>query len=1106
VEQIKHYKIIEKIGFGGMGEVFHAFDTQLERDVAIKILHKAISENKQNAQRLVREARAAAKLVHPNVVTIYEVGQDDFGRYIVMEYVKGTSFSELIKNEGPLSVERSIDITVQVLKALALAHKMGITHRDIKPDNVLITENNEAKVLDFGIAKMEQKAGLTMAGEVLGTIEFMAPEQMLGEEINYTSDIYSTGIMLFMALTKELPLSGQNPVELLFKKLNEEPVAPSYYNKKVNSQLDQIVLKALRHNKDERWKSADEMIESLQSYLNSQLAPVPNTNNNHYFFEELQHSQDGDPAKLIKPVFIGRENELKSLVNGFHQVGIDKGQTFIIAGEAGVGKSTLTQQFRNYISHQNAWLLYGTCLYQEGMDAYLPYIDALRGFFHSDNPKFTEEQRVELKEIIKEKIPILSEFTERFSTTFFTTSWNVNEKKEEDSRNMLEGLYLLFSILSEIRPLVIIIDDLQWADEASLRLFHYLSRQIKNNKIMLIGITRTDYYDLQENGKAKLIVETQTRMRREGIVKEINLNRLTKDNCDALLEKSLQNTAFSENFYMGMFQETKGNPFFIIETLKLFHEKGEIYDDNGIWIDKKIDFKSEVPNRVEDVFMRRLSGLNEEDRELLQLSSVVGYKFDPSLLAQILEIKKLDLLKRLQKIERDFQIIISLDRHFQFEHPMLADLLYNEIPQALSKEYHLLIADELEKIHSNNFGALVGNAAVHFRKGGNHVKAVPLLFQAAIRAFDLSAFRESNLYFEDLFDSLNLSEMELPAEIPKTDLYLKSGICYEETDNWKKSLKTYKKLAEISDEQNNPQKKVDAFIRMGRVHDKLGEWDIAVKYYQNCIDLAKAHSLKNVYSRVYNKIGVYHFHTGNFDEALKYFRKTIRMADSEHGEYDKAHAYTNVGIIANIIRGEYGVALENFEKALKIYKDKGLEQYEARVHHNIGMFYSDHSEWLESIKAYEKCLQLAVDDDSKHLRALTYLNMGKAYSRQNKLVKAKKLAEKALMLFKRMADIISIAEVYHVFGNIYGAQNNFSKAEKYLKDAINIFKNKDFNEGLAQTYETYGSLCHEHGYTEKATENFLNALELFKTLKMDSKVKNITELLESVECEVVEQQ
>ncbi len=197
MKQVKHYKIVQSLGKGGMGEVFKAFDSVLERDVAIKVMHKHLLEDVRNDARFMSEARVAAKLVHPNIVTIHEVDEADFGRYIVMEFVQGTSLTDLIRNKGTLKPESVIKFAGQMLSGLQLAHSMGILHRDIKSDNILITSDDQVKILDFGIAKIMANEGLTVAGDILGTVEYMAPEQLLGEGADNRSDLYAVGVVLY---------------------------------------------------------------------------------------------------------------------------------------------------------------------------------------------------------------------------------------------------------------------------------------------------------------------------------------------------------------------------------------------------------------------------------------------------------------------------------------------------------------------------------------------------------------------------------------------------------------------------------------------------------------------------------------------------------------------------------------------------------------------------------------------------------------------------------------------------------------------------------------------------------------------------------------------
>jgi len=1101
MDQIKHYKIIEQIGSGGMGSVYKAYDTILERDVAIKVMHPHLLNEKQNGSRLMREARAAAKLVHPNVVTIYEIGEDQCGHYIVMEYINGVPLTDFIYANKSVDPEYAVRLTIQMLNALNLAHTEGILHRDIKSDNIFLTSRDQVKILDFGIAKFTNKNSLTSAGEVLGTIEYMAPEQMLGEEIDHRCDIYAVGMVLYQLLTLRLPFTGESPVQILFNKLNEDPIPPSNFNSKVDNELNLIVLRAIRHDKEERWNSARDFAEALEYYLHKAIDKQNNTKITHLDFDlELEDEKDQD-SSLFRNVFVGRNKEFKKLVKAFNGIISGTGSTYIIKGEAGVGKSSLARKFSAYAEYQNAWVLYGLCLYQEGLDPYLPFIDAVRGFFSRTNTNLNDQERTKLKHLIKKNVPVLAEFTDRFTTTLIPPGTLKIDNIPGERKNLLEDFSKLLSIISEIRPVIIILDDLQWADAASLHLFHYLARQCVNYQTLLLGITRSDRYDLQENGKPTLWVETMGRMSREELFELIDLTTLSREYCDQLIEKSLGNTAFSEEFLHNIYTITKGNPFFVLETLKNLQASKSIRLKDDIWIDEKIDFKLEVPNRVEDIFIRRLSAIKEHEREILQVAAVIGQKFDSSVLGAILDLPKLKLLKSLEAITRNLEILRSDEKHYQFEHPMLGELLYNEIPAVLRKEYHLMIAMHLEKIYDRDFGSHVGDVAQHFRRGGDHVKAIPLLNQAANRSFDLSAYREASLFFEDMLDSIQKSKNPPPDEISQIDLYFKLGVCHEEMGNWEESIDAYTKLETISSSRQDYEKQVNAIMRIGRIYDKFGNWKLAKETYAHCLELAQKHEVKNVKSRIYNNMGIYFFHKGDFDSALEYFQESIQSVDSPDGEFDKAHAYTNIGIIANILRGCNGVALENFKKALEIYEKKGSNLNQARVYQNIGMVYADRSDWDKSIESFQNCLTLTDQTDEKQLRALTYLNLGKTYARKKELIKAKSYTEKAVKLFKRMNDILGIAEAYHIYGLIYATDGDFKKAQSFLNESIKINMAKEYEEGLADTYESFAKISYENDLPDVSKEYYLKAIEIYKRMNIDVKVKELTQYVDDINFE-----
>jgi predicted ATPase len=658
---------------------------------------------------------------------------------------------------------------------------------------------------------------------------------------------------------------------------------------------------------------------------------------------------------------------------------------------------------------------------------------------------------------------------------------------------------MILDFLAATRPIVVVIDDLQWADEASLHLFHYLSRQVTGNRILLLGITRTDRFDLHKDGKPGIVVDILARMRREGLCKDVTLNRLCRESCDALIDKSLTPNLFTPEFYADIYAGTKGNPLFVTETLKLLFEKEVIYSNEETWYNKENQFElTAVPDRVEDIFIRRLSSLTAEEYEILQIAAVQGYRFDASLISKVMESSKIELLKTLQRIERNSEVIVSNDRGFQFEHPILADIIYNDIPGALSREYHLMMAAELEKIYSPDFGALVGDIAQHYRRGGNHTRAIPLLHQAGLRTFGLSAYSEACLYFENLLDSLACSGQTIPEAISESDLYLKLGKCYEEGGRWEEGLDAYNKLYAISKESLYAEGQTDALIRMGRLYGKLGDWKLAIAKYQECLDIAKQHDLAAVLSKIYNNLGIIYLQKGEFDQALQHFNDTLATVDNEPGDIFKAHALTNIGIIANI-RHEHQTAMDNYKKALVIYQQKETcQQDQARIYHNLGMTLADIGEWQEASAAFQDCVKFATEVQDKQLLAMAYLNMAKTLVRQDKLTAAKKHTEKAVKMFKRMDDMLNVAEAYHIFGLIHSAQSQYSEALKFINDSIHINRELGYQEGLAEAYMAHGKVSQEAGELAQARASYEQALEAYRGLHVHSKTEEIITVIDGL--------
>jgi serine/threonine-protein kinase len=257
------YRLERKLGSGGMADVWLAEDQELGRKVAIKMLHERYANDTQFVERFRREATHAAGLSHPNVVSIYDRGEAEGSYFIVMEYVEGRTLKELIVTRGPCPVPVAISYVRQVLAALRYAHRNGIVHRDIKPHNVLVDHEGRVKVADFGIARAGSSQ-MTEAGSIIGTAQYLSPEQARGAPVDESSDLYSTGIVLYELLTGKVPFTGETPVEIAMKHLSQVPPAPSTIRSEIPRDLDLVVLRALAKEPADRYRSAKEMDRDLE--------------------------------------------------------------------------------------------------------------------------------------------------------------------------------------------------------------------------------------------------------------------------------------------------------------------------------------------------------------------------------------------------------------------------------------------------------------------------------------------------------------------------------------------------------------------------------------------------------------------------------------------------------------------------------------------------------------------------------------------------------------------------------------------------------------------------------------------------------------------------
>ena len=269
------YQIIEELGHGGMAVVYKAYQPALNRYVAVKVLLEHLGRDAEFVERFRREAHDAAMLQHPHIIHVYEVAAEAGFHYLVMDYIEGSSLSARLKRQGTLDVNTALGIVRQVGSALDYAHAKGIVHRDVKPSNVLLTNDGLAVLSDFGIAKAAAESRITQAGTVVGTPEYMSPEQTRGETLDGRSDLYSLGIVLYEMLTGQVPFRGEAPAAVLYKQVHEQPLAASHLRANIPTEVNRVILRALEKDKNQRCASGQELSAALEQAIGRIPTPPP---------------------------------------------------------------------------------------------------------------------------------------------------------------------------------------------------------------------------------------------------------------------------------------------------------------------------------------------------------------------------------------------------------------------------------------------------------------------------------------------------------------------------------------------------------------------------------------------------------------------------------------------------------------------------------------------------------------------------------------------------------------------------------------------------------------------------------------------------------------
>ena len=746
------YVVVKKLGEGGKGIVFKCTDKMLGRTVALKMIKTSLDEETES--RFNREAQTTAKLSHPNIVSVYDIGSVDNHPFLVIEYVDGESLDDIIKEKAPLSPSEIVRISISIAEALEYSHKLGILHRDIKPENIMISKDNIPKLMDFGLARSVDSPKLTHAGAIVGTPAFISPESALGRDNDARSDLYSLGCVMYNMATGHPPFVSKDNLKLIYSHINDMPVPIRRARKEFPEDLESVIMKLMSKDPFSRYQSASELLSTLKSlkYSFEPKSSSDRNTTNSQFTESFSTTSSGHHRRPI----VGLENEIKRIRTLIDSALAGSGSMALVVGQTGSGKTRFLEEARAYAAMRGFTVLSVRCG-QNKTDVPGQAISEIFREYVASQPtqliyKICGDYADQMQKIVPEIAPRLGKVPE----------FNGLDPQQQKVR-FNEAVAVFIENMSRENPVFISFDDVQYMDAYSLNFFKYYYELVSSQRTVLLGTSNP----LDESSDVFKAMEEAIKARSLDIIELSNLDKEdTRRLISNYLGESIDN--ISDEFLNLVYSKTYGNPLFLEETLRYLIDKRQIYQkDDGTW-DRDSLSEIKIPTSLRSIVRAKLEGLSEDYLNLLRTASVIGQDFDYEILMKISGIndddKFMDLLEDL--IEKKFlserKVGIGSVRIY-FTDPQVREILYGDISMIRRKRLHEKIGEIMEEsIPAENIDGLsISSLAEHFQEGGNLAKSLKYRKMEADLFYSMAEFSKAANAYETC--------LQIVSAIPFTD-------------------------------------------------------------------------------------------------------------------------------------------------------------------------------------------------------------------------------------------------------------------------------------------------------------------------------------------------
>ncbi len=1043
--QLLHYRLLNKVGEGGMGQVYRAEDTKLGRYVAIKLLAPDATRDQTAKRRLLAEAQSASVLNHPNIVTIHAIEEVDGVDFIVMEFVEGETLTSYLATNGALQLTSLLDVGIQVADALEAAHSVGLIHRDIKPANILITPKGVAKVADFGLAKMVRfttdeidrealtlAANLTGPGIVLGTAAYMSPEQTRGEALDVRSEIFSLGSLLYEAATRTRAFTGPSALSIMHAIAAIDPPPPSRLRPELPREFDLIIERAIAKDKTRRYYSCREMAEALRSLRGN----ITGT------WSGIPIVYDSDLIDRSAPSFVGRESEIKKLDGLLQQVIDGTGRCVFITGEPGIGKTSLSDEFlRRARKLQNTSLISrGRCVEQYGTgEAYLPFLEAMGELLQGPG-------RERIAAIMRTYAPTWC----MELPTAFASSGSFEKLQQETigatKERMMREMGDALGVLATASPVVLLLEDLHWADPSSVDLLRHLSQRISTQRLLIAGTYRPE--DVERSGHP--LKSLKAEMQAHNLCEEVALGLWTREHVAEYVDVTFSPNDFPAELTALIHEKTEGHPLFAANLLQYLGECGDLAKVNGRWslVRPLSGMDLAVPESVRAMISKKMDALEAEERRALQYASVEGTEFLSSVTAKLLGVDEIDLEESLARIGKSHRLIETLGAEeladgtlatrYRFSHALYQNFLYGDLVNKRRVLLHQQAGEQLLRHYGKRAPKKATQLALHFEQGRDFTRAIEFLIHAGDHAAKLYAYAEAERHYT-------------------------------------RALGLVQKLSD----EAQPEKLATLYHKRGTVNHALSNFSQAAKDFTNMLEQARALNSVELQSSALNALTLTLFFSHRLDETVARATEALEVAERTGNEKLRVETMFLMGL-KHCCYGELKQATVLLDEAIATSR---------RLNHKPTL--CSGLTWRACVHFFQSEYALAIELATEALRLTSVLRdgflmltslffLGLSQGNQGKMSAALATLNDALDKARRNGDLFWHPRFPNCIGWIYRELYDFESAHKYNEEGIDVSRLHHVMEAEANSLINRGIDCTHEGNHEQTAVAFHEVRDIFE--------------------------